>query len=95
MKLKFNLKSMVLVSALTIGMSLSLVSAKPHLRSVLAPAPVAAEAKVVGGQIDSCAATMGLATGLAIGAALSPCSILCAAAAWYVGIGGGLFACDL
>lgn len=93
MKLMSNLKSMVLVAALTLGMSLSLVSAKPHSRQVPAPAPVSAEAKIVGGMSDACAATLGVAAGLAIGA-LSPCSIICLVGAWYVGIGGGAIACD-
>jgi len=90
MKRMFNLKSIVLATALTVGMSLSLVSAKPHSKTI--PAPIAAEATAVGGMSDACAATMGVATGLAIGA-LSPCSIICAAGAWYVAMGVGLFTC--
>lgn len=92
MNLKFNLKSIVLATALTVGMSLTLVSAKPHSRLVTAPTAIAAESNVVGGSDDACAATMGVATGLAIGA-LSPCSIICAAGAWYVAMGVGLFTC--
>ena len=93
MKRMFNLKSMVLATALTVGMSLSLVSAKPHSNMVPAPAPIVAEAQVVGGISDGCAATLGVAAGLAIGA-LSPCSIICAVGAWYVGIGGAALACN-
>jgi len=98
MNLKFNLKSIVLTTALTVGMSLTLVSAKPHSAkphsrmTVTAPTAIAAESNVVGGSDDACAATMGVATGLAIGA-LSPCSIICAAGAWYVAMGVGLFTC--
>jgi hypothetical protein len=93
MKLRSNLKQMVLVAALTLGMSLSLVSAKPRPATPV-PATAAVEVATVGGQPDSCYAVWGVAAGLALGA-LSPCSIICAAGAWYVGIGGGLFACDL
>ena len=92
MKRMFNLKSIVLATALTVGMSLSLVSARPHSNMVPAPTPIAAETKVVGGD-DACAAALGVAAGLAIGA-LSPCSILCAVGAWYVGIGGAALLCS-
>ena len=93
MKRMFNLKSMVLATALTVGMSLTFVSAKTHSRAVSTPAPIAAEARIVGGVSDGCAAALGVATGLAIGA-LSPCSIICAVGAWYVGIGGAALLCD-
>jgi hypothetical protein len=39
-----------------------------------------------------CYAALGVAAGLAIGA-LSPCPILCAVGAWYVGIGGAALLC--
>ena len=93
MKLRSNLKQMALVAALTLGMSLSLVSAKPRPATPV-PATAAVEVATVGGQPDSCWATMGLAAGLALGA-LSPCSIICAGGAWYALTAGGLFACDL
>ena len=35
--MKRNLKSMLLVSAMTVGLSLSMVSAKPHSRTVPSP----------------------------------------------------------
>ena len=93
MELMSNLKKMMLVSALTLGMSLSLVSAKPRQ---VTPVPVqvsaAVEVTTVGGASDKCYASLGLAAGLAV-AALTPCSILCAVGAWYVGAGGALAFC--
>src|SRR5687767_14216498 len=90
MKLMPNLKKMMLESALTLGMSLSLVSAKPsQVTPVAAQVSASVEVMTVGGTDDRCYASLGLATGLAI-AALTPCSILCAVGAWYVGAGGAL-----
>ena len=83
MKLMSNLKKMVLVSVLTLGVSLSVVGAKPRKVTPL-PATAAVEVKTVGG--DGCDAAAGVAVGLAVGA-LSPCSIVCAVAAWYT-VGG-------
>lgn len=93
MKLRSSFKKIVVVSALTLGMSLSLVSAKPRPVTPV-QATAAVEIATVGGQPDSCYAVFGVAAGLAIGA-LSPCSIICAAGAWYAVTAGGLFACDL
>ncbi|HEV8486993.1 MAG TPA: hypothetical protein VGV87_25840 [Blastocatellia bacterium] len=91
MKLRSNVKQMIMVFALTLGMSLSLVSAKPRQVTPV-PATATVEVATVGGADDSCYAALGVAAGLAIGA-LSPCSIICAVGAWYVGIGGAALLC--
>lgn len=92
MKLMSNVKKMLLVFALTLGMSLSLVSAKPHqVTPVQATAVV--EVQTVGGESGGCDAALGLGAGLAVAAVLSPCSILCAVGAWYIGIGGAALLC--
>jgi len=91
MKLRSNLKKMLLVFALTLGMSLSLVSAKPRQITPVQATP-AVEVKTVGGSADGCDAAFGLAAGLAVGA-LSPCSILCLGGAWYVFWGAAFAGC--
>ena len=93
MKLMSNMKKMLLVFALTLGMSLSLVSAKPRqANSQPVQATAVVEVQTVGGNGDGCGAALGVAAGLAIGA-LSPCSIICAVGAWYIGIGGAALLC--
>jgi len=72
-----NRKTLLLVSVLVF--SLSFLSATPSPLQVQ-PLVQSTEAQVVGG--DKCSAAWGL--GLALGAAaLSPCSVVCAALAWY------------
>ena len=93
MKLMSKVKKMLLVFALTLGMSLSLVSAKPrHANSQPVQATAAVEVKTVGGSVDGCDAAFGVAAGLAVGA-LSPCSILCLGGAWYVFWGAAFAGC--
>jgi hypothetical protein len=72
-----NNKTMLLAAVLIF--SLSLLSAAPHPARAESLTP-SAELQVVGG--DKCSAAWGLGLGLAA-AALSPCSVVCAALAWY------------
>jgi len=69
----------LLLCVLVLVFSVSFVSAMP---SAVNPQPLAqaAEAHAIGG--DACSRAVGLGVGLAVGA-LSPCSIICAVAAWY------------
>ena len=92
MKLMSNMKKMFLVFALTLGMSLSLVSAKPR-QDAPVQATAVVEVQTVGGQADGCAAGIGLAAGLAL-SAFSPCSVVCLGLAWYTLLGTTAFACD-
>jgi len=69
----------ILLCAFVLVFSLSLMSAMPsavHAQPLAQPA----EAQAVGG--DDCTRAVGAGAALAV-AALSPCSIFCAVAAWY------------
>ncbi len=74
-----NFKSKSLICVLALALSLSLLSASPQPvhRQLLTQT---AEGQVVGGSKCSTAWGLGLALGVA---ALSPCSVVCAALAWY------------
>jgi hypothetical protein len=76
MNFVYNLKKAVLVSALTVGLSLSLVSAKPAKR-MPASMPAAAEVQAVGG--DDCDGIRGLGVGLIITGLVTPCGPFCIA----------------
>jgi Na+/phosphate symporter len=72
-----NKKTLLFVSVLVLSLSLLSAAPRPTRAQSLAPS---AELQVVGG--DKCSAAWGLGLGLAV-AALSPCSVVCAALAWY------------
>jgi hypothetical protein len=93
MKLMSNMKKLMFVFALTVGMSLSLVSATPRQVTAV-QATAAVEVQTVGGMEDGdgCSAAFGVAAGLAVGA-LSPCSIVCLGGAWYVFWGAAFAGC--
>lgn len=74
-----NFKSKSVICVVALALSLSLLSASPQAAH---PHPLSqtSEGQVVGGSKCSTAWGLGLALGVA---ALSPCSVVCAALAWY------------
>jgi len=84
-----TLKQKTALGLLCAGLALSALSARPTDYKTQ-PLARTAEVQAVGG--SRCTAALGIGAGLAI-AALSPCSILCAVGAWYIGIGGAAVFC--
>jgi hypothetical protein len=74
-----TLNKTMLVCVLVLAFALSFLSAMPT-EVQAQPLVQAAEAQAVGG--DACGRAWGLGAALGL-AALSPCSVVCAALAWY------------
>jgi hypothetical protein len=85
-----TMKQKATIGLLTLALALTVFSARPTINKTQ-PLTAGAEAQAVGG--SHCSAALGIAAGLAI-AALSPCSIVCAVGAWYVGVGGTVILCE-
>lgn len=85
-----TLKRKTALCLLGAGLALSGLSARPAAYKVQ-PLARSTEVQAVGG--SRCTAALGIGAGLAL-AALSPCSILCAVGAWYIGVGGAAVFCD-